>query len=318
MPLIISVTNNGDGLLRHVCSWEFLMAFDPETILSSLSREADIRALPVTLSESDPVSVRSLLRVVDHLRGESGCPFDRKQTLEGLLSDLKDEIFELEESLEEDDLPNVAREMGDLFVILFMFRRILWERTGVTLGEILDGTSRKMISRHPHVFERPEPGKSLEAIWETWEEKKRAEAPHHDRRSILDGIPRTMPSLQTAAKLGQKAGRVGFDWPDAAAVLSKAEEEVAEIRSASAEGPERLKEEIGDLLFAVVQFSRLSGIRPEEALTAANRKFRRRFSFMEERASREGRPLSGLSPDDWENLWNMAKKEESSPERNPS
>ncbi|EQD34424.1 MazG family protein, partial [mine drainage metagenome] len=89
-------------------------------------------------------------------------------------------------------------------------------------------------------------------------------------------------------------------------------------RSASAEGPERLKEEIGDLLFAVVQFSRLSGIRPEEALTAANRKFRRRFSFMEERASREGRPLSGLSPDDWENLWNMAKKEESSPERNPS
>ncbi len=293
------------------------MAFDPETILARLSREADIRALPVTVSESDPVCVRSLLRIVDHLRGENGCPFDKKQTLEGLLSDLKDEIFELEESLDEGDLPNVAREMGDLFLILFMFRRILWERTGVTLGEILDGSSRKMISRHPHVFEHPEPGKSLEAIWETWEEKKRAEAPHQDRRSILDGIPRTMPSLQTAAKLGQKAGRVGFDWPDASAVLSKISEEIAEIRSASSEGPERLKEEIGDLLFAVVQFSRCSGIRPEEALTAANRKFRRRFSFMEERASREGRPLASLSPADWESLWETAKNEESLTERNP-
>ena len=283
------------------------MTFDPKEYLSNIARDPDSRAVPVTADPRDTTAVLTLLRVVDHLRGDNGCPFDRKQTLKGLLSDLKDEVYELEESLEDGDLNNLSREMGDVFIILFMARRILWEQTTVSLGEILDGASLKMVSRHPHVFESPDPEKSLEAIWETWEEKKRAEAVHQDRRSVLDGIPRTMPALQASARLGQKAGRVGFDWPSSQSVLDKVEEECAEIRVATSEGPARLTEEIGDLLFAVAQFARLSGIRPEEALAGANKKFKWRFASMEEQAAKENRALSSLSPEDWARLWENAK-----------
>ena len=290
------------------------MTFDPKEYLSNIAREADPRAVPVTADPRDATAVLTLLRIVDHLRGDNGCPFDRKQTLKGLLSDLKDEVYELEESLEDGDLHNLSREMGDVFLILFMARRILWEKTTVSLGEILDGASLKMVSRHPHVFESPDPQKSLEAIWETWEEKKRAEAVHQDRRSVLDGIPRTMPALQASARLGQKAGRVGFDWTSNQSVLDKVEEECAEIRAATSEGPARLAEEIGDMLFAMAQFARLSGVRPEEALAEANKKFKRRFISMEEQATRESRALSSLSPEEWARLWENAKNRRYPPE----
>ncbi len=290
------------------------MTFDPKEYLSNIAREADPRAVPVTADPRDATAVLTLLRIVDHLRGDNGCPFDRKQTLKGLLSDLKDEVYELEESLEDGDLHNLSREMGDVFLILFMARRILWEKTTVSLGEILDGASLKMVSRHPHVFESPDPEKSLEAIWETWEEKKRAEAVHQDRRSVLDGIPRTMPALQASARLGQKAGRVGFDWTSSQSVLDKVEEECAEIRAATSEGPARLAEEIGDMLFAMAQFARLSGVRPEEALAEANKKFKRRFISMEEQATRESRALSSLSPEEWARLWENAKNRRYPPE----
>jgi MazG family protein len=290
------------------------MTFDPKEYLSNIAREADPRAVPVTADPRDATAVLTLLRIVDHLRGDNGCPFDRKQTLKGLLSDLKDEVYELEESLEDGDLHNLSREMGDVFLILFMARRILWEQTTVSLGEILDGASLKMVSRHPHVFESPDPEKSLEAIWETWEEKKRAEAVHQDRRSVLDGIPRTMPALQASARLGQKAGRVGFDWTSSQSVLDKVEEECAEIRAATSEGPARLAEEIGDMLFAMAQFARLSGVRPEEALAEANKKFKRRFISMEEQATRESRALSSLSPEEWARLWENAKNRRYPPE----
>ena len=290
------------------------MTFDPKEYLSNIAREADPRAVPVTADPRDTTAVLTLLRIVDHLRGDNGCPFDRKQTLKGLLSDLKDEVYELEESLEDGDLHNLSREMGDVFLILFMARRILWEQTTVSLGEILDGASLKMVSRHPHVFESPDPEKSLEAIWETWEEKKRAEAVHQDRRSVLDGIPRTMPALQASARLGQKAGRVGFDWTSNQSVLDKVEEECAEIRAATSEGPARLAEEIGDMLFAMAQFARLSGVRPEEALAEANKKFKRRFISMEEQATRESRALSSLSPEEWARLWENAKNRRYPPE----
>ena len=284
------------------------MPFDPKEYLNHLSREHDPRATPDTSSTRDSVAMSTLLQIVDHLRGNNGCPFDRKQTVKGLLSDLKDELYELEESLEDGDLHNLSKEMGDLFIILFMTRRILWETTGVSLGEILDGASLKMVTRHPHVFETPDPEKSLEAIWETWEERKRTEAVHKDRRSVLDGVPRTMPALQVAAKIGQKASRVGFDWPDNTSVIHKIEEELAEIQAATSEGVERLSEEIGDLLFAVAQFSRLSGIRPEEALAEANKKFKGRFASMEDHATKENRTLASLSPEEWERLWSAAKE----------
>ncbi len=290
--------------------WEASLAedFEPERYLDSISESPDSRAHPLTESPEDLRGLRRLSRIVDHLRGENGCPFDRKQTLAALVSDLKDEIYELEESVEKEDHVNIAREMGDLFVILFMARRILWEHSGESLGAIMSRASLKMVSRHPHVFEAPTPGKSLAAIWETWEEKKRKEPGHRDRESVLDGIPQTMPSLAAASKLGQKAGRVGFDWTTADAVVEKIFEEWDEVQRARKEGIDRLSEEIGDLLFVLAQFARLSGIRPEEALHRANRKFRDRFHVMEQEAESQGLPLASLTPDQWEGLWQESKK----------
>ena len=282
-------------------------AFDPARYLETLPESPDQRALPSTESADDLRGFLRLFRIIDHLRGNNGCPFDQNQTLSHLISDLKDEIFELEESVQTEDLPNIAREMGDLFIILFMARRILWEKSGVSLGDIFNGSARKMVSRHPHVFESHTPDKSLESIWETWEAKKRKEPEHTNRSSVLDGIPRTMPALTVAAKQGQKAGRVGFDWPSADAVEPKILEEWQEVLEARHEGIDRLTEEVGDLLFVLAQFARLSGIRPEEALTRANRKFRHRFHFMEREAAARGVSLSSLTPSQWEALWEESK-----------
>jgi len=286
------------------------LTFDPHHYLESLLDLQDNRAVPRTGDPSDCPAFLRLSLIIDHLRGEYGCPFDRKQTLNALVLDLKDEIFELEESILKNDGGSASREIGDLFLILFMARRILWEKTQVSLGAILDEAALKMISRHPHVFEEHNPDKSLEAIWETWEEKKRKEPEHKDRTSVLDGIPVTMPSLSIAAKIGQKAGRVGFDWPSADSVIPKIEEEWKEVLEARSQGNDRIAEEIGDLLFALAQFSRHLGIRPEEALAQANRKFKNRFLFMEKMAADQGSPLSSLTPDSWETLWEKSKLQE--------
>lgn len=289
------------------------MRFDNSRYLASLPDSPDTRAVPRTEEPGDPAAVRRLSMIVDHLRGDFGCPFDRKLTLEALVSDLKDEVFELEEAVLKKETGNIAKEMGDLFLILFMARRILWDQSGISLGSILDSAAAKMVTRHPHVFEEHNPEKTLEAIWETWEETKRKEPEHRDRQSVMDGIPATMPALSVAAKQGQKASRVGFDWATPDAVLSKVEEEWQEILDARTQGPERLAEEIGDMFFALAQYSRHMGIRPEEALARANRKFRDRFSSMEQAASVRNIRLSELDPAGWESLWNAAKAQEKAP-----
>jgi len=286
------------------------LSFDPPRYLESILERPDTRSTPRTDTPDDLPAFGRLVMIIDHLRGNYGCPFDRKQTLSALVCDLKDEIFELEESILKNDDENVSREIGDLFLILLMARRILWEKNHSTMGAILTEAALKMVSRHPHVFEEHTPDKSLEAIWETWEEKKRKEPEHRDRTSVLDGIPVTMPALAIASKQGQKASRVGFDWPSVDAVLSKVEEEWSEVLEARHQGKERLTEEIGDLLFVMAQLSRHMGIRPEEALSQANRKFRSRFIFMEKEASRQGRSLSELAPESWDELWEKAKSHE--------
>ncbi|MEC4682563.1 MAG: nucleoside triphosphate pyrophosphohydrolase [Nitrospirota bacterium] len=286
------------------------MPFDPVRYLETILAAPDSRATPRTDDPSDCPALQRLVMIIDHLRGEYGCPFDKKQTLSALVCDLKDEIFELEESILKNDSASASREIGDLFLILLMARRILWEENHVTMGRILGDAALKMVSRHPHVFEEHLPDKSLEAIWETWEEKKRKEPEHKDRTSVLDGIPVTMPALSIASKQGQKAGRVGFDWKSADEVASKVEEEWGEVLEARSQGKERLTEEIGDLLFVLAQFSRHMEIRPEEALSQATRKFRNRFVFMENEASLKGTPLSELTPESWNLLWERAKLQE--------
>ncbi|MHB1287259.1 MAG: nucleoside triphosphate pyrophosphohydrolase [Leptospirales bacterium] len=267
---------------------------------------------PLTFGQADAASLLRLLGVIDHLRGENGCPFDRAQTIEALHRDLKDELYELSDAIESAQSLPISREIGDLVLILLFMRRILWEKDKTTFSDLLDHVSSKMIRRHPHVFLEPNPSIDSKTLWDRWEQEKRKEEEHRDRTSILDGIPRTMPALDVAFRQGQKAGRVGFDWTDEDSVWEKVIEEVGELAEARFEGPQRLDHEIGDLLLAVSSYARHAGIRPEEALARANQRFDQRFRHMEHRAEESGEPLSSLSPEQWNHLWESAKEAERS------
>ncbi|MHB8421273.1 MAG: nucleoside triphosphate pyrophosphohydrolase [Leptospirales bacterium] len=278
----------------------------PSEVLSTVERLGT--PVPRTFTEEDGAGLLRLLEIIDHLRGENGCSFDKTQTVEALLRDLKDELYELSEAVESGQPLQTSREIGDLVLILLFMRRILWEKDQTRLSDILDHVSTKMVRRHPHVFLEPNLSIDSKTIWERWEKEKRQEEEHRDRLSILDGIPRTMPALEVAFKQGQKAGRVGFDWTDEDAVWEKVIEEIGELSEARFEGPERLDHEIGDLLLAVSSYARHAGIRPEEALERANHRFDQRFRSMETRASESGQSLASLTPEQWNELWEEAKR----------
>lgn len=278
------------------------------------------KPVPTSQGDRDAARLALLLEVIDHLRGEKGCAFDRKQTLSGLLRDLKDEIYELDEAIGNQNHGQAAREIGDLILILLFMRRILWESEKTTFGEIAGHVAGKMIRRHPHVFRNPQETIDARVLWETWEHEKRKETEHSDRTSILDGIPRNMPALEIAFKQGQKTARVGFDWTDEESVWEKVIEEIGELSEARTEGPERLKHEIGDLILAVTSYARHVGIRSEEALDSANQRFDSRFRRMEERVLKSGRALASLTAEEWDELWEEAKIAERklrSPQKRP-
>lgn len=286
----------------------------PSDILSAFERLGP--PVPRTFTEEDAAGLLRLLEIIDHLRGENGCSFDKIQTVEALLRDLKDELYELSEAIESGQTLQTAREIGDLVLILLFMRRILWENDQTGLSDILDHVSTKMLRRHPHVFLEPDPSIDTKTLWERWEKEKRGEEEHRDRISILDGIPRTMPALEVAFKQGQKAGRVGFDWTDEDSVWEKVIEEIGELSEARFEGPERLDHEIGDLLLAVSSYARHAGIRPEEALERANHRFDQRFRHMETRQAESGQSLASLTPEQWNELWEEAKRsEQNSPKK---
>ncbi|MDA8060190.1 MAG: nucleoside triphosphate pyrophosphohydrolase [Nitrospiraceae bacterium] len=262
------------------------------------------------LDGEDSKAVSRLIGVINRLRGDDGCAYDRSQTLTTLLEDLREEVYELSDAISAGNLDEASGEISDLFTVLFFMRQIIWEKNGLLVSDLLNKSAEKMIRRHPHVFENPDPDKKIGEIWETWEAIKKTEDEHRNRKSMLDGIPRSMPALDAAQKLGKKAGRVGFDWSSSEGAWEKVLEELGELSEARNESIGRLKHEFGDLLLALSSFGRHLGIRAEEALLEANNRFRNRFHQMELSASRTGKSLSALSPEEWNTLWIEAKKSE--------
>ncbi len=253
-----------------------------------------------------------LCTIIARLRGPEGCAFDRQQTLPSLLEDLREEVYELSDAITQKNLTGAAGEIADLLTVLLFMREILQEQNGLSLTDLFKKATDKMIRRHPHVFSEPDPGKNVQAIWETWETIKKTEEEHQDRKSLLDGVPRSMPALDAAQKLGKKAGRVGFDWPSADDAWEKVIEEVGELSEARHESLERTRQEYGDLLLALSSYGRHLGIRAEEALSEANGRFRDRFHQMEQAAAASGTSLSSLTALQWDRLWVEAKQKEGS------
>ena len=267
---------------------------------------------PKTTEEGDGRAFLRLLEIIDHLRGDDGCPFDREQTVPHLLNDLTEEMHELREAAEDGKRTAILSEIGDMILILLFIRRILWEEKPVSMAQLLDHTSGKMVRRHPHVFLDPDPTIDRKTLWSNWEKEKKKEKEHEGRTSLLDGIPRTMSALERAFLQGKKAARTGFDWTEEEDVWEKVIEEIGELSEARSEGEDRLDHELGDLFLALTSYARHRGLRPEESLARANDRFSKRFRHMEEECRRLDRELSSLSPEEWNRLWEHAKKSESS------
>jgi MazG family protein len=249
-----------------------------------------------------------LIELMARLRGPEGCPWDRQQTLRSLKPYILEEAYELVDSIESDSSSAVREELGDLLLEFLFVSQISVEEKRFTLTEVLEGLHQKIVRRHPHVFGEHEAGSPSEALAH-WEGVKAREKRATHRASILADVPRALPALTRAAKMGARAAVVGFDWPDFRPIVAKLEEETRELVEAADSGAgDRIEEELGDLLFAVVNLARHLGVDPEEALTKSTAKFARRFRHIEEAISRRGGLLEKTPLEEMERLWEEAKR----------
>ena len=263
------------------------------------------------MTESPGVLFDRLLDVMARLRSPGGCPWDREQTRTSLKPFLLEEAYEVLEAIEAGDPRALEEELGDLLFQVVFHSRLAEEVGEFAMADVLRRLIDKMVRRHPHVFGDATVGTASEVLVQ-WEAIKRREArASGPPRSVIDGVPRSLPSLLRAQRLQAKAARVNFDWPDARAAWAKVEEEIREAGDALASGAaERIQEELGDALFSLVNVARLSSIDAEEALQGAIEKFRRRFTAMEAGLAARGESVDAVSPDALERAWEAVKAQE--------
>ena len=244
-----------------------------------------------------------LIQIMARLRAEDGCPWDREQDHRSLRPYLIEEAYEVLDALDREDDPSLREELGDLMLQIVFHAQIAREEGRFDIEDVLQTHVQKLKRRHPHVFGDASVSGSDQVI-ANWEEIKRQEG----KRSILDGVPRYLPALLRAYRVQEKAAGVGFDWEDVDGVLSKVDEELEEFREACAQrDPEQIEEELGDLLFSLVNVARFLNAHPEDALRRTADKFIRRFQFIESEIERTGRNLDTASIEEMDALWEKAK-----------
>ena len=250
-------------------------------------------------------SFEALQDTVSHLRSPEGCPWDREQTHQSLRSGLLEEAYEAVEAIDADDLVGLQEELGDLLLQIVFQTQIATEVGDFRMVDVVAGIDAKLKHRHPHVWGELQLDEAGEVL-DRWETLKREEK--QERSSLLDGVPAVMPALLIARAYGERAARAGFDWGDAAAVTEKVREEWGELKAAAT--PEAMEAELGDLLFAIVNWARHLGVEPETALRRANARFAARFRAMEARAEERGEGLAEMGPDQLEALWQSVKADQ--------
>lgn len=247
-----------------------------------------------------------LVDIVAKLRSPGGCPWDRKQTRETLKPYLVEEFHELIDALDDGDEDGIKEELGDLLFQIVLQSRLSQEEGVFDIHDVIGGISRKMITRHPHVF-GDHTLDTAEDVAEWWDEHKKKEGKIPG--SVMDGVPKSLPSLLRASQLQMKATGVGFDWENTEDMFDKLEEELKEFREALAgKKHDEVEDELGDILFVFVRIANFVNVNAENALRKTISKFITRFKYMEAGASRAGRTLSEMSLDEMEVLWNEAKK----------
>jgi len=252
--------------------------------------------------------ISKLEQIVASLRGKHGCPWDKKQTPQTLKKYLLEEVYELIEAIEEKEPQEVKEELGDVLFILVFLAHIYKEQGYFDLENTIDLVSKKMIRRHPHVFGDIKTNDMAE-IRARWQEIKSREKPQ--RHSLLDGVSEALPALSLAYKIGEKATQVGFDWQSVKGVLEKVAEETQEFKKAlDTNNVEKIKEELGDVLFSWVNVARLLKISPEDALRQTIKKFKKRFKLMENEFKRQGKSIQNASLKEMDALWEQIKKQD--------
>jgi len=257
---------------------------------------------------SEFIGIAALTEVMRRLRDpEGGCPWDLKQSFESLLPYTIEETYEVVDAIQSGDMAAIKDELGDLLFQVVFYAQLAQEQGDFSFDDIAAHTADKLIRRHPHVFgndnERNLSDAAIKAQWEHIKQQERTEK--NSRASVFDDIPSQLPSILKAAKLQKRAASVGFDWQDAEPVYAKVEEEIGEVKDATE--PEHIEEEIGDLLFAVVNLARHKQVNPEAALQRANEKFKRRFQAIEQRLSEQGKHPQDCNLEQLEGYWQAVK-----------
>lgn len=254
--------------------------------------------------EKEKIDFYTLWEIIKALRGERGCPWDKKQTPQTLKKYLIEETYEVLEAIDKGNPEEIRDELGDLLFIILFIIYLYEEKSLFSLKDLLYFTAKKMIRRHPHVFGE-EMAKSAEEVIYKWQKIKKEEK---KESSVLGNIPKSLPALQRAFRLGERASRVGFDWEKGEDVLEKIKEEIEEIKNLlNTSFKEKLKEEIGDLLFSIANFSRKLDINPEEALKLALTKFENRFKLLEKEIEKRGLLWENLSIKELDQIWEEIK-----------
>ncbi|MCR5761554.1 MAG: nucleoside triphosphate pyrophosphohydrolase [Sphaerochaetaceae bacterium] len=263
-----------------------------------------------TLEKSDNVNdcFKNLYDIVTFLRDpKDGCPWDKEQMPSDIIRSMQGEIYEYIDALSDKDNSHVSEELGDVFLNLFLLAKIHDQNGDFKLSSCINDACEKYIRRHPHVFKDQKLDTSAEVL-ENWQKiKKDVEGRKDDEKDFFYNVERNAPELERCYKISKKAAKVGFEWPDVDGVYDKVQEEINEVKEAKSK--EEITDELGDVLFSVVNLCRFMHVKPQDALQSANRKFILRFNRLYNNLQRDGKDMESLSAEEWDNYWNEAKNQ---------
>ncbi len=258
-----------------------------------------------TIKTSKPEELKALERlliIMDELREQ--CPWDKKQTFESLRHLTIEETYELGDAILDKDLSEIKKELGDLLLHIVFYSKIGSETKDFDIGSVSNEICEKLIHRHPHIYGDVEVADE-EEVKRNWEQLKLKEG----KNSVLEGVPKSLPALVKASRIQDKVAGVGFDWEEPQQVFEKVQEELAELQEeVLAQDQDKLEAEFGDVLFSMINYARFLKVNPEDALERTNKKFIKRFQYLEKEAKKINKPLSKMSLDQMNNYWEQAKK----------